>query len=142
MTPTALSEAIKITGPAANLLLLSATADVIDASGMGPGGSLTLASVASAAVAVTGSSGNDILIASAGSDIIVAGAGDDTVAGGLGADAIDFSGGGKDIVALSGITSGLDGDIVNGTIVRRGGRDAVAADGALPGALLRNGRAR
>lgn len=38
--------------------------------------------------------------------------------------------------------SGIDAVIVNGTIVRRGGRDAVAPDGALPGALLRNGRAR
>jgi N-acyl-D-amino-acid deacylase len=38
--------------------------------------------------------------------------------------------------------SGIEAVIVNGTIVRRGGRDAVAADGALPGALLRNGRAR
>jgi hypothetical protein len=32
--------------------------------------------------------------------------------------------------------------IVNGPIVRPPGRDAVAADGALPGALLRNGCAR
>lgn len=38
--------------------------------------------------------------------------------------------------------SGIEAVIVNGTIVRRGGRDAVAADGALPGALLRNGSAR
>ena len=38
--------------------------------------------------------------------------------------------------------SGIEAVIVNGTIVRRGGRDAVAPDGALPGALLRNGRAR
>jgi len=38
--------------------------------------------------------------------------------------------------------SGIEAVIVNGTIVRRGGRDAVVADGALPGALLRNGRAR
>ena len=38
--------------------------------------------------------------------------------------------------------SGIEAVIVNGTVVRRGGRDAVAADGALPGALLRNGRAR
>jgi len=38
--------------------------------------------------------------------------------------------------------SGIEAVIVNGTIVRRGGRDAVAADGALPGALLRNGCAR
>jgi len=38
--------------------------------------------------------------------------------------------------------SGIEAVIVNGTIVRRGGHDAVAADGALPGALLRNGRAR
>jgi len=38
--------------------------------------------------------------------------------------------------------SGIEAVIVNGTLVRRGGRDAVAADDALPGALLRNGRAR
>jgi N-acyl-D-amino-acid deacylase len=38
--------------------------------------------------------------------------------------------------------SGIEAVIVNGTVVRRGGRDAVAPDGALPGALLRNGRAR
>jgi N-acyl-D-aspartate/D-glutamate deacylase len=38
--------------------------------------------------------------------------------------------------------SGVEAVIVNGTVVRRGGRDAVAADGPLPGALLRNGRAR
>jgi N-acyl-D-aspartate/D-glutamate deacylase len=38
--------------------------------------------------------------------------------------------------------SGIEAVVVNGTIVRRGGRDAVAPDGALPGALLRNGRAR
>jgi N-acyl-D-amino-acid deacylase len=38
--------------------------------------------------------------------------------------------------------SGIEAVIVNGTIVRRGGHDAVAVDGELPGALLRNGRAR
>jgi N-acyl-D-aspartate/D-glutamate deacylase len=38
--------------------------------------------------------------------------------------------------------SGIEAVIVNGTVIRRGGRDAVAPDGALPGALLRNGRAR
>jgi N-acyl-D-aspartate/D-glutamate deacylase len=38
--------------------------------------------------------------------------------------------------------SGIEAVIVNGTIVRRGGHDAVAPDGPLPGALLRNGRAR
>jgi len=38
--------------------------------------------------------------------------------------------------------SGIEAVIVNGTVVRRSGRDAVAADGALPGALLRSGRAR
>jgi N-acyl-D-aspartate/D-glutamate deacylase len=38
--------------------------------------------------------------------------------------------------------SGIEAVIVNGTIVRRAGRDAVAPDGAQPGALLRNGRAR
>jgi N-acyl-D-amino-acid deacylase len=38
--------------------------------------------------------------------------------------------------------SGIEAVIVNGTIVRRSGGDAVAADGPLPGALLRNGSAR
>jgi N-acyl-D-aspartate/D-glutamate deacylase len=38
--------------------------------------------------------------------------------------------------------SGIEAVIVNGTIIRRGGRDAITADGALPGALLRNGCAR
>jgi N-acyl-D-aspartate/D-glutamate deacylase len=37
--------------------------------------------------------------------------------------------------------SGVEAVIVNGTIVRRAGRDAVAPDGTLPGALLRNGAA-
>ena len=38
--------------------------------------------------------------------------------------------------------SGIEAVVVNGTLVRRGGRDAVAPDGPLPGALLRNGAAR
>jgi N-acyl-D-aspartate/D-glutamate deacylase len=38
--------------------------------------------------------------------------------------------------------SGIDAVIVNGTPVRLGGRDAIAPDDAMPGALLRNGRAR
>ncbi|HEU5193973.1 MAG TPA: amidohydrolase family protein, partial [Methylomirabilota bacterium] len=38
--------------------------------------------------------------------------------------------------------SGIDAVIVNGTVVRREGRDAVAPDGPLPGRLLRNGAAR
>jgi N-acyl-D-aspartate/D-glutamate deacylase len=38
--------------------------------------------------------------------------------------------------------SGIQAVIVNGTIVRRDGRDAVAPDGPLPGAVLRNGAAR
>lgn len=38
--------------------------------------------------------------------------------------------------------SGIEAVIVNGTIIRRAGRDAVAPDGPLPGALLRNGAAR
>jgi N-acyl-D-aspartate/D-glutamate deacylase len=37
--------------------------------------------------------------------------------------------------------SGIDAVIVNGTIVRRDGADAVASDGPLPGRLLRNGAA-
>jgi N-acyl-D-aspartate/D-glutamate deacylase len=38
--------------------------------------------------------------------------------------------------------SGIEAVIVNGTVVRRSGRDVVAPDGPLPGAVLRNGRAR
>jgi N-acyl-D-amino-acid deacylase len=38
--------------------------------------------------------------------------------------------------------AGIDAVVVNGTLVRHEGRDAVAPDGPLPGALLRSGRAR
>ncbi|HEY7252835.1 MAG TPA: D-aminoacylase [Methylomirabilota bacterium] len=51
----------------------------------------------------------------------------------------DLPAGADRLVADAG---GIEAVIVNGTIVRRAGRDAVAPDGALPGALLRNGRAR
>jgi len=37
--------------------------------------------------------------------------------------------------------AGIDAVIVNGSLLRREGRDMVAADGPLPGRLLRNGRA-
>lgn len=37
--------------------------------------------------------------------------------------------------------NGIDAVIVNGALIRRDGRDAVAADDRLPGRLLRNGRA-
>ncbi len=37
--------------------------------------------------------------------------------------------------------SGIDAVVVNGTTIRREGRDMVAADGPLPGRLLRHGRA-
>jgi N-acyl-D-aspartate/D-glutamate deacylase len=36
---------------------------------------------------------------------------------------------------------GINAVVVNGVVVREGGRDAVKADGALPGRLLRGGRA-
>jgi N-acyl-D-aspartate/D-glutamate deacylase len=36
---------------------------------------------------------------------------------------------------------GIDAVIVNGTVIRRNGSDAVTADAALPGRLLRHGRA-
>jgi N-acyl-D-aspartate/D-glutamate deacylase len=36
---------------------------------------------------------------------------------------------------------GIDAVIVNGTVIRRNGKDAVAADAALPGRLLRHGKA-
>lgn len=50
----------------------------------------------------------------------------------------DFPGGANRLVSEA---SGIDAVIVNGTILRRNGSDAVAADGKLPGKLLRNGRA-
>ncbi|MEA2851179.1 MAG: hypothetical protein QOE02_1198, partial [Rhodospirillaceae bacterium] len=37
--------------------------------------------------------------------------------------------------------SGIDAVIVNGKLIRRGGKDAVAANDRLPGRLLRQGRA-
>jgi N-acyl-D-aspartate/D-glutamate deacylase len=37
--------------------------------------------------------------------------------------------------------TGIDAVIVNGSLVRRDGRDAVDADGELPGLLLRSGHA-
>ncbi|HEV2551656.1 MAG TPA: amidohydrolase family protein [Stellaceae bacterium] len=51
----------------------------------------------------------------------------------------DMPGGANRLVADA---SGIDAVIVNGTVVRRGGEDALDAAGALPGKLLRNGRAR
>jgi N-acyl-D-aspartate/D-glutamate deacylase len=50
----------------------------------------------------------------------------------------DFPGGADRLV--SGAT-GIDAVIVNGTILRRHNEDCLAADGPLPGRLLRNGRA-
>ncbi len=50
----------------------------------------------------------------------------------------DFPGGANRLVSEA---SGIDAVIVNGTILRRNGSDAVAVDGKLPGKLLRNGRA-
>jgi N-acyl-D-aspartate/D-glutamate deacylase len=47
----------------------------------------------------------------------------------------DLPAGADRLVADAG---GIEAVIVNGTVVRRGGRDAVAPDGALPGALLRS----
>jgi N-acyl-D-amino-acid deacylase len=38
--------------------------------------------------------------------------------------------------------SGIEAVIVNGTVIRRDGKDAVDPQGALPGKVLRNGRAR
>jgi N-acyl-D-amino-acid deacylase len=51
----------------------------------------------------------------------------------------DMPGGANRLVADA---SGIDAVIVNGTVVRRNGQDALDAAGALPGKLLRNGRAR
>ena len=50
----------------------------------------------------------------------------------------DFPGGANRLISEA---SGIDAVIVNGTILRRHNKDAVAADGKLPGRLLRNGRA-
>ena len=50
----------------------------------------------------------------------------------------DLPGGTERLVADA---FGINAVIVNGVVVREGGRDAVKADGALPGRLLRGGRA-
>jgi len=50
----------------------------------------------------------------------------------------DFPGGANRLISDA---SGIDAVIVNGTVLRRHGSDALAADGRLPGRLLRNGRA-
>ncbi len=50
----------------------------------------------------------------------------------------DFPGGANRLIAEA---SGIDAVIVNGTVLRRGGCDALAVEGKLPGRLLRNGRA-
>jgi N-acyl-D-aspartate/D-glutamate deacylase len=51
----------------------------------------------------------------------------------------DMPGGANRLVSDA---SGIEAVIVNGTVVRRDGEDALDAAGALPGKLLRNGRAR
>jgi N-acyl-D-aspartate/D-glutamate deacylase len=50
----------------------------------------------------------------------------------------DFPGGANRLVSEA---TGIDAVIVNGTVLRRDGRDALASDGKLPGRLLRRGRA-
>jgi N-acyl-D-aspartate/D-glutamate deacylase len=50
----------------------------------------------------------------------------------------DLPGGTERLVADA---FGINAVVVNGVVVREGGRDAVKADGALPGRLLRGGRA-
>lgn len=50
----------------------------------------------------------------------------------------DFPGGANRLVSEA---SGIDAVIVNGTVLRRNGREAVASDGKLPGRLLRGGKA-
>ncbi|MEQ8802112.1 MAG: amidohydrolase family protein [Haliea sp.] len=50
----------------------------------------------------------------------------------------DFPGGADRLVSDA---TGIDAVIVNGTVVRRNGADAVDPDGPLPGRLLRHGRA-
>src|SRR5262249_10433340 len=49
----------------------------------------------------------------------------------------DLPGGADRLVADA---FGIDAVVVNGTVIREGGRDAVKADGPLPGKLLRGGR--
>ena len=50
----------------------------------------------------------------------------------------DFPGGANRLISEA---SGIDAVIVNGTVLRRNGKDAIAADGRLPGKLLRGGKA-
>jgi N-acyl-D-aspartate/D-glutamate deacylase len=50
----------------------------------------------------------------------------------------DLPGGTERLVADA---FGVNAVVVNGVVVREGGRDAVKPDGALPGRLLRGGRA-
>jgi N-acyl-D-amino-acid deacylase len=50
----------------------------------------------------------------------------------------DFPGGADRLISDA---SGIDAVIVNGTVLRRNGSDALAPDGKLPGRLLRNGSA-
>ena len=45
------------------------------------------------------------------------------------------------MISLISRASGVEAVIVNGVPIRRHGRDAVDADGPLPGRLLRHGRA-
>ena len=50
----------------------------------------------------------------------------------------DFPAGADRLIADA---HGIDVVIVNGTVIRRGGADALAADAALPGRILRHGHA-
>jgi|SRR6185312_3853374 len=50
----------------------------------------------------------------------------------------DFPGGANRLISEA---RGIDAVIVNGTLLRRNGKDALTADGKLPGKLLRRGRA-
>ena len=50
----------------------------------------------------------------------------------------DFPGGANRLISEA---SGIDAVIVNGTVLRRGGKDALDPAGKLPGRLLRNGKA-
>ena len=50
----------------------------------------------------------------------------------------DFPGGANRLVSDA---SGIDAVVVNGTVLRRDGSDALDPHGALPGRLLRRGRA-
>lgn len=59
-------------------------------------------------------SGTNNLTGGAAADVITAGSGNDVITGGSGVDTINISAGGADVIALNGILSGANRDIVTG----------------------------